>query len=159
VQAFVDGANQIYEAAGIHIALESVVVLQIPTTQVSSISSSDTDPVLKQKLLNIVFPANNTGDILFQAAFFHNFPSGAKGVYLPAQEVAFIGEFARSGAANEPIVLAHEMGHELSLVHVNVTGASCPDANLMCTGGTGIGTNLTEAQISQMREQALIGPK
>jgi len=159
IQQYVDEANKIYSQAGVKIILESVKSLTVPTSEIASITSNeDAQNFVKNKLGKISFPANNSGGPLFQVAFFKNFPFGAKGVYVPPQKTAFVGEYTKAGALNEAIVMAHELGHALSLPHSNESGETCVGENLMCTGGTGISTKLTNQQIEQMRDQASLGP-
>lgn len=83
--------------------------------------------------------------------------SFAGGVYLPSQVVIF----PQSGPAGEqgttgrgPRVLAHELGHSLSLEHVTCTAAG----NLMSPGCGGRSpAGLTPIQIAAARQQASSG--
>lgn len=156
VAAFVSKMNQIYAQAGIKVELESVIPMTVPAAQVT-FTANETGQSTSQKLAAISFPARPAGNLL-QAAFFRNFPVPAKGLYVPPQKTAFIAEYAPNGSLNDGLVLAHEMGHELSLAHVNKQGEACPGENLMCVGGSGISDKLTAAQIADMRQQVLIGP-
>lgn len=83
--------------------------------------------------------------------------SFAGGIYLPSQVVIFpqsgpLGEQGTTGRG--PRVLAHELGHSLSLEHVTCTAAG----NLMSPGcGGGNPAGLTPNQVGAARQQASSG--
>ncbi len=157
IKQYVAEVNEIYQQANIRIELESIKALAAPSAV--QFSSSETNQSFVQKIGKIQFPAANTSYPLFQAAFFYGFPISAKGLYVHQQKVAYVGEyFLKTGELQGAVVLAHELGHELSLPHANTSGQACTDSNLLCTGGTGIGEYLSAEQITAMRAQAVIGP-
>lgn len=157
IKQYIASTNEIYKQAGIRFVLESIQTLDAPSSV--AFTASETNQTFVQKIQKIQFPAVKSGTVLFNVAFFYGFPISAKGLYVPNQKVAYVGEyFLKTGELQGAVVMAHELGHQLSLEHANASGQACADSNLLCTGGTGIGEYLTPEQIAAVRRQALIGP-
>lgn len=157
LRQYVEETNQIYAQAKIRFQVESIQTLDAPSSV--QFVSGESNQSFVQKIQKIKFPATGGSSPLFQVAFFYGFPISAKGLYVANQKVAYIGEyFLKTGELQGSVVLAHELGHQLSLPHANESGQACADSNLLCTGGTGIGTYLTPEQIDAIRRQAIIGP-
>lgn len=104
----------------------------------------------------------------FHIVYLHTMPHGFGGRYLPGQGVVVLpqtkyAKYSRAGRERgatgsrpvEPKVMAHELGHALSLPHVRLPG------NLMTSGpqsrGLERGTGLNERQIEAARKIADTG--
>ncbi len=141
-------ANRIWHQAGIHWGLEKLV--REPAAR--------TDRFLRARDLRgeddlgayrILFPDNSRGDAATNVYFIHEF--SVNGVWL--RSAAVVKETAQlkkvPGGIDEPIprVLAHELGHALSLPHrENRT-------NLMASGTTGTPLNAAEARAAAQQPE------
>ena len=94
-----------------------------------------------------------TNEGLWTVVFIDKFPHPAGGVWSPQTEMIFFAQF-KNGERVIANILAHELGHSLSLSHVNAV--QFPD-NLMKTadGNPQTATHLTTEQIEQARQTAL----
>lgn len=81
-------------------------------------------------------------------------PAGVPGVYFPTIPMVVSSEIDPSGLGDPGRILAHELGHSLTLLHVPCTTAG----NLMSPGCPAADrTRLAPDQIEQARAQATLG--
>jgi len=105
----------------------------------------------------------------FHIVLIYTMPDAYGAVYLPAKglvlmpQIKFAGLIDPKGVWKDgsPVffaqsnILAHELGHALSLSHVSTQGNLMIDGRLREGGGVGPGINITPAQIQDARRQAL----
>jgi len=79
---------------------------------------------------------------------------GAPGIFFPSLPAVLASEIDPAGLNDPGRILAHELGHSLTLAHVPCTS----QGNLMAPGCDSANrTRLTDAQIAATRAQALTG--
>ena len=105
----------------------------------------------------------------FHIVLIYTMPDAYGAVYLPAKglvlmpQIKFAGLIDPKGVWKDgsPVffaqsnILAHELGHALSLSHVSTQGNLMIDGRLREGGGVGPGIGITPAQIQEARRQAL----
>lgn len=105
--------------------------------------------------LSSILPSGNLTRGRWDVFFAKTLGGLAGGVYLPGVPAVMVAEFDPTGArdlvVSGPRILAHELGHSISLEHVPCTTVG----NLMAPGcTTGERTRLTEDQITFTLRQA-----
>ena len=156
VATLMEGVNAIWEPAGITWRVESVIDEAAGNTADYERALRGEIPVTIE-LISAVIPR----DMLsggWDVFVINDLGSVAAGIYLGFIPAVLFAENGPVGAQAPdgigPRILAHELGHSLSLVHVPCT----PEGNLMAPGCPSQDrTRLTAGQISAVRAQASAG--
>lgn len=157
VEQLIDGANEIWRQANIRWNVESIVSEQAgdPTEYERLVRGQVSDPT--HVLLALVSDRGVLED--GWNVYFVQDLGVAPGIYVTSasRQVLFVQETPPPGedaGVAGPRILAHELGHSLSLAHVACSAAG----NLMAPGcPSGVRTQLTAIQITQVRGQARTG--
>lgn len=127
-------------------------------SQQFDLTGKETTQQIKSLLGNIA-PSNAPGQHVWNIVFVRNMPppvQGAAGLYWAPVQTVYFGEtkITKKGTIEtQPFVLAHELGHSLTLAHSNLP------TNLMGPGAISADLPiLTDDQIERARSQALKGP-
>ncbi|MGY8651497.1 MAG: hypothetical protein ACKVKM_11925 [Verrucomicrobiia bacterium] len=126
---------------------------------------------LQSRILHKMLPDLPDRGKVFHIVVIYTMPRAYGAVYLPAKGIVLMPQvkFAALVDADgvwkdgSPVffaqsnILAHEMGHSLSLPHVATQGNLMIDGNLREGGGVGPGSKLTAKQIIAARRQAFTG--
>ena len=150
--------NLIWEQANIEWVFGSFNLEQISSNDFA-LKGNETPIQIKESLLEIS-PVTTNGDSTWKVVIIRNFPSpvNSAGLYLPASHTIYFAETKKNNSAFievKPYVLAHELGHSLSLAHTekdlvdNLMGPGAVSATL---------PTLTVEQIEKVKTQALKGP-
>jgi hypothetical protein len=158
VRHLIGEVNAIWRPAGISWTLQSVLPTAIDRNLIPARALLQTGPEFRQHLVQMspIVP-EVVGRRLWRVAILRTFPILAGGAYLPRTRTAFFCQETRRGETT-PIVLAHELGHSLGLMHV-------PEAaNLMhpaagARGNAQVAIGLNPEQVAQARDQVEYGPK
>jgi hypothetical protein len=146
-------ANRIWEKAGIHWGLETVVREPAAEQGKFRLAREMIDP-RDLRLYRILLPENSRAFDGLHVYYLHSFP--VNGVWL-RDEGAIVQETARlrpvEGGIDEPIprVTAHELGHALGLNHRQ------DRTNLLASGTTGTSLNTKEIETARRRAQTIKG--
>ncbi len=148
------GANAIWERAGVTWQVESIVRVEV-------VNAADYTSIVRGEIpatgpaIAAVLPLENAAPDEWDVFLLRDFGGLVGGVYLPpfssvvAAELDPAGQRDLSGSAAR--ILAHELGHSLTLKHVTCAA----DGNLMSPGcATGDRSLLTPGQIDLARVQA-----
>ncbi|MDH3733477.1 MAG: hypothetical protein OEU54_08075 [Gemmatimonadota bacterium] len=153
VAALIARANEVWGAAGIGWSLESVVREAAQNETAIEQALAGVTP-LTSTLLASAFPSaelSGAWDVFFVPDLTF---AGVPGVYFPSIPMAVSSELDPAGLGDPGRILAHELGHSLSLPHVACTAAG----NLMSPGCAGSDrTRLASGQVEQARAQAREG--
>ena len=173
------GANEIWLQAGIRFSLEApksmrLVARDAEKTYADLFKPELTAGVVKQFLPKAIYrmlpDLPDRGKVLHMVVV-HTMPQGYGAVYLPGKGVVFMPQVKYAKLISEDGVwkngsdhffmqsniLAHELGHALSLRHVVTQGNLMIDGTLREGSGVGPGILLTEQQIGAARKQAFTG--
>ncbi len=173
VAAF-DVVNEIWAQAKIRFNLQLISDVEIPSsilpqqsptfTQIMGLEQSLIGPRTMASLVRISQPLKNRS---WNVGFVGRAPS-TMGGGTPGNGSAFYFEQKSNGAKTDIQVIAHEIGHTLIVGDPehgsHFVGPNC-DTNLMrdpgvCGGGPlAVGHELTAAQLTEARTQALMGPR
>jgi len=174
LDAFLTEINQIWESAAIQFKLKRTSTYRVENKQSEkryvALFELDEAAFLREKGRQFVrlLPDLKEEKDTFHVVYLHTMPHGFGGRYLSAQGVVVLPQIkyakynrsAREQGATgsrlvEPKVLAHELGHALSLSHQRLSG------NLMTSGpntrGLERGTALNDRQIKAARQVARSG--
>lgn len=151
------GVNEIWAQAGVEWQVSSVEEILIPSSALPNVDALNTNVLLREALRDISpAPANET---IWTAVFIRTMPISAAGLYVTPTNTGYVSELIPSGEAALPGILAHELGHSL-MASGHVTGDA---TNLMQAGGEGADQSnllyLSDEQIAEARQQALLGPR
>ena len=151
VSALMGEVNRIWDQANIRLSLMSVSARSISVKDFPSPNGLENrDEIRKQQIA--ISPTSETGSRNLNVVLVGQFSSPSGGVYRPITHTVFFAERNGRGEPQLPTVLAHEIGHALSLTHTDIPG------NLMRIGNAREATGLTDEQIRIARAQALRGP-
>jgi hypothetical protein len=159
VKEILSEVNLIWAQANIQWELASFNTKEI-SAQDFSLAQNETATQIKSKLFKIS-PENTNQAKIWNVAIIQNFPSpvNSAGLYLPGGHTIYFAQTKKSNTSFievKPYVLAHELGHSLSLGHVDAEESV---DNLMGPGAINAEIpNLTQEQIQIIRKQALEGP-
>ena len=156
-QSLINGVNDVWSQAGVRWELESIV-------QETALNASVFDQILNgqseltTELVSSIVPTDNLLNGLWDLFLIRDLGGFAGGIYLINIPAALGAELDPSGqrdvTGSIPRIIAHELGHSLSLPHAPCT----PDGNLMAPGcASGVRTRLDEFQIAAARQQAALG--
>lgn len=155
VQALFDRANQVWQAAEIAWRIESISTVAAQSETEVELALANSTPLSPGLLLSVVAGAQLTPgewDVFLVSDLTSAF--GAPGVYFPSVPLMFSSQVDPAGVGDPGRILAHELGHSLTLPHVPCT----PEGNLMSPGCPSADrTRLTAAQVQAARGQALRG--
>jgi hypothetical protein len=146
-------ANRIWENAGIHWGLETVVREPAAEQGKFRLARAMTDP-RDPRPYRILLPENSRTFDGLHVYYLHSFP--VNGVWL-ADEGAIVQETARlrpvEGGIDEPVprVTAHELGHALGLKHRQ------DRTNLLASGTTGTSLNTQEIETARRGARTIKG--
>lgn len=148
--------NDIWSQAGIQWKLNSFQERYI-SSQEFTLTGNESKFQMQQKLINIA-PESNRENKIWNVILINSFPKpliNAGGFYFPPKGVAYFVE------NKEAKILAHELGHSLSLWDFNDQENSLFPTNLMGKGLKNtdyLKITLNPDQINFVKNQALIGP-
>ena len=151
--------NRIWAQAGIQWTLNSFNTKRVSASDFS-LTGSETTKQVSSKLISVA-PPNYLGQKVWNVGIIRNFPSPVRagGVTYGGVHVVYFAETKitpTSTIDTQYFVLAHELGHSLSLAHTDPN--TDPD-NLMGPGAvTAYLPTLKQEQIERARKQALNGP-
>lgn len=147
--------NKIWEQANIKWELNSFQNKTIASQELNTLSGNETIQQMQQALFRIA-PVNPQSDKIWNVILINSFPSpasGAGGLYFPGKGAIYFNH------NREPKLLAHELGHGLSLWDLSEDEVNQFPTNLMGRGLRNTqNPSLNEDQINYSREQALKGP-
>lgn len=161
----VDEAQSILNQACIHIGVESIVEDPISTAQEDAYRAAwsnpaDVAPEALKPIMIAAMPKDNLLSPGWNVMVFKHFNKYASGVYLSeipsvlfAEQIPPMG----GGTPNPPVILAHELGHALGLLHYEGPGL---ESNLMCESvyqNRDTANQLTPPQIETAHAQASTG--
>lgn len=158
VRRIIGEVNAIWRPAGIFWTLQSVLSTVIERNLIPAAVLLQTGRKFREHLVQMSPRVPEVvGRRLWRVAIIRTFPLPAGGAYLPGTRTAFFCQETRRGET-APIVLAHELGHSLGLMHVPVA------ANLMhpaagARGNAQAAIGLNPEQVAQARYQVEHGPK
>ncbi len=149
-----DEVNAIWQQAGIRWTITDII-------REAALNEATYAAILEGRLLpsgealSSILPSGNLTRGRWDVFFAKTLGGLAGGVYLPGVPAVMVAEFDPTGArdlvVSGPRILAHELGHSISLEHVPCTTVG----NLMAPGcTTGERTRLTEDQITFALRQA-----
>jgi hypothetical protein len=174
LEKFVSGTNEIWKSAAIQFKLKRISTYQVASEQAEQryVALFELDEAAfrregGQQFVRLL-PDLKKGKKAFHIVFLHTMPHGFGGRYLPDHGVVLLPQIkyakynraARQQGATgirrlEPKVMAHELGHALSLMHERLA------RNLMTSGpnsrGLPRGTELSDEQIQAARKVASRG--
>jgi hypothetical protein len=160
IKATLIDVNKIWAQAGIEWVFNSFSYKRVSAGQFDLTGSETAQDVLsKLGSINIAEVSTNNSSI-WNVAIIRNFPPAAPaaGVYFPSVHTLYLSEIKKmkTGSTDtKNFVLAHELGHSLTLAHVDQT--TMPN-NLMVPGAITVAIpSLTTDQINQAKVQALKG--
>jgi hypothetical protein len=146
--------NEIWEQAGVVWSLESIV--REDALNDSLFQSALTDPdVSPVSVITSVLPAENFRPDIWNVFMIRDFGGEVGGVYLGTQKLVISAELDPNGErdinSGMSRILAHELGHSLSLFHVE-----CEEEGNLMAGGCLLGTRtlLNATQIERARLRA-----
>ena len=168
---FVSGTNEIWKPAGIQFTLKRTSSYRVENKQsekrYTALFELDETAFRRENGQQFIrlLPELKGRNKIFHVVFLHTMPHGFGGRYLPDQGVVVLPQIkyakynrtARQQGVTgirrlEPKVMAHELGHALSLVHERLA------RNLMTSGpnsrGLERGSELTDKQIETARTVA-----
>lgn len=152
VTVLLERVNEIWRQAGIEWQIETI-------RREFAQSEDEVERVLlagrpfSTAVIAAILPEDRLFDEGWDAFLFHDLAStgSAPGVYLAFMPAAVSSEVDPAGLNDPGRILAHELGHSLTLLHVECTAAG----NLMAPGcNSGDRVRLTAQQIDQAREHA-----
>jgi Ca2+-binding EF-hand superfamily protein len=150
IEALMDEVNGVWKQAGIQWNLLSVNHRTIDKKTFPALTGSEDRQEMKQRFFAV--SANDLVDKrTWKIAIIREFALPAGGIYFPRTHTVYFCERTPRGKTM-PVVLAHELGHSLSLPH------SDNAYNLMGVGKPEAEKTLTKDQISKARAQAAGGP-
>ena len=174
LERFVRGTNEIWKPAAIQFKLNRISTYQVASKQAEQryVALFELDEAAfrregGQQFVRLL-PDLKKGKKVFHIVFLHTMPHGFGGRYLPDHGVVILPQIkyakynrtARQQGVTgirrlEPKVMAHELGHALSLVHERLA------RNLMTSGpnsrGLERGSELSDEQIQAARKVAIHG--
>ncbi len=155
VTILIEGVNEVWSQAAITWLVDTIF-REFPQNE--EIFEAVLAGQLQADALTAVVPGGNLffGD--WDVFMIRSFGGVAGGIYLPSIQSVIFPELDPTGlrdlTGSGRRILAHELGHSLSLQHV----ACPPEGNLMAPGCDAPDrTLLTAAQIAQVRQQAATG--
>lgn len=174
LEAFLTEVNQIWESSAIQFRLKRTSTYRVENAQseerYAALFTQDEAAFRREGGRQFVrlLPERKEGKKTFHIVYLHTMPHGFGGRYLPDQGVVVLpqikyAKYSRSARQQgltgsrrvAPKVMAHELGHALSLAHERLAG------NLMTSGpntrGLERGTGLTDEQIETARTVASSG--
>lgn len=158
------GVNAIWAQARIVWEIESIIREPVATSDgyrelLAAAANRDVtkrSPRDRGRVLLAMIPEKERLDPGFNVYVVEDLGSLMGGVFMPLDQIVLYGRFGPKGE-QRPTVLAHELGHSLSLPHVD---GNAPE-NLMATGGRKrvqmLSTYLNADQVEAARRQARTG--
>ncbi len=155
VRALFDRANEVWAQAEVRWVLESIV--REPAQMEDALETSiQTATPISGSLLLSVLPQSNLFTGSWDVFFVSDLTSiaGFPGVFFPSLPGMIASEVDPAGLGDPGRILAHELGHSLTLEHAPCT----QEGNLMSPGCASTDrTRLTASQIAASRGQADLG--
>lgn len=179
LRPLLSGCNEIWQQAGVRFSMDVPKSLR-PISRDAEKTYADlfrpelTSKVVKQFLAKAIFgmlPDFPDRGKVIHIVVVHTIPQGYGAMYLPAKGLILMPEvkYAKLVSKNgvwkngsdhffaQSNILAHELGHALSLRHVVTQGNLMIDGTLREGSGVGPGISLTEQQVVASRKQAFTG--
>ena len=144
--------NGVWAAAGIHWSLQKTVTHPVGSEDQIIAAMNGTAQIPREFLLNALI-ASETSSKVWNMFIVHDLTSimGFPGVYLPSRQSLIISELDPAGLNDPGRIAAHELGHSLTLAHVECVSKG----NLMSAGCASVNrTRLEPEQIEDVRRQA-----
>ena len=179
LRPLLSGSNEIWRQAGIRFSMRAPEPMRLvdrdaEKTYADLFKPELTADVVRQFLPKAIYRMlpnlPDRGKVLHMVVV-HTMPQGYGAVYLPGKGVVFMPQVKyakliskdgvwKNGSDHffmQSNILAHELGHALSLRHVVTQGNLMIDGTLREGSGVGPGLSLTKQQIAQARKQAFTG--
>ena len=179
LRPLLSGSNEIWRQAGIRFSMRAPEPMRLvdrdaEKTYADLFKPELTAGVVKQFLPKAIYrmlpDLPDRGKVLHMVVV-HTMPQGYGAVYLPGKGVVFMPQVKyakliskdgvwKNGSEHffmQSNILAHELGHALSLRHVATQGNLMIDGKLREGGGIGPGMDLAQEQIIAARKQAFTG--
>jgi hypothetical protein len=179
LRPLVAGANEIWQHAGIRFSLDVPKSMRLVDRDAEKTYADLFKPELTARVINqflakaiyrMLPDLPSRGKVLHMVVV-HTMPQGYGAVYLPGKGVILMPQvkYAKLISENgvwkngsdvffaQSNILAHELGHALSLKHVATQGNLMIDGKLREGGGIGPGMDLTQEQIIAARKQGFTG--
>ncbi len=147
--------NQVWARADVVWVVESIIIEQAEAEDEFELALLGAQPLTTQLLIAVVSGGERlTGKWDVFLAGDLTSAIGAPGIFIPSVPVILSSEVDPAGLGDPGRILAHELGHSLTLPHVTCT----PEGNLMSPGcDSADRTRLTLPQIEQARAQGETG--
>lgn len=150
IERLIEEVNLYWEQAGITWSVAEIINLSIDENIFPPLSGDEDRQTLKNRFFAATSINSSKSDV-WNIGIIKKFSLPAGGIYFPKTHTVMYAETTPRGNTT-PFVLAHELGHSLSLAHTD--GAN----NLMSVGNPEGRNHLTEEQIAVVRTQAKSGP-
>ena len=173
------GVNEVWRSANIHFVADRPLPMRVADLDAAKAFAGLFKPgvsatavaQLQSRILHKMLPDLPDRGKVLHIVVIYTMPRAYGAVYLPAKgmvlmpQVKFAALVDADGVWKDgsPVffaqsnILAHELGHALSLPHVATQGNLMIDGNLRIGGGVGPGTRLTAGQVIAARKQAFTG--
>ena len=179
LRPLLSGSNEIWRQAGIRFSMDIPKTMRPVNRDAEKTFADLFKPELSARVINQFLAKAIYGMLpdladrgkVIHIVVVHTIPQGYGAMYLPAKGLILMPEVKyaklisengvwRNGSDHffaQSNILAHELGHALSLRHVVTQGNLMIDGTLREGSGVGPGLSLTEQQIAQARKHAFTG--